>query len=324
MKRRNNFDSNGSSIAIPSIDTEEQMRNQYDSNMNFSQSVPSHPFFAPSRFNDTTYFNQPTSNSTLLQHQVYPPTSLDTNNPFSPNPTQQNFMNPGSLSFEDILNVYYPPQEPMDHSVFQVQPTSVPSPHSISSYDEEDEDQAEHPTMKRMKYKRSKSNQHAQQNNKTQCSNCQTTTTPLWRRDPQGNPLCNACGLFLKLHGAVRPLSLKTDVIKKRNRSNNNIIPTTTTKPKKKDEERRNTIHIAPQRPPQSQPSGETQQSEATNAAVQAILESIGIHLDSLPVELLPLIASAANYHAANKQRIQDHQEQQKGLLNHALFPSQQ
>ncbi|KAI9485617.1 MAG: hypothetical protein EXX96DRAFT_474128, partial [Benjaminiella poitrasii] len=54
--------------------------------------------------------------------------------------------------------------------------------------------------------------------NQTQCSNCSTRTTPLWRRDPSGNPLCNACGLFLKLHGVVRPLSLKTDVIKKRNR----------------------------------------------------------------------------------------------------------
>jgi GATA-binding protein len=53
----------------------------------------------------------------------------------------------------------------------------------------------------------------------TVCTNCNTTKTPLWRRDPEGQPLCNACGLFLKLHGVVRPLSLKTDVIKKRNRS---------------------------------------------------------------------------------------------------------
>ncbi|CEP08377.1 hypothetical protein [Parasitella parasitica] len=59
----------------------------------------------------------------------------------------------------------------------------------------------------------------AKGNGSTRCTNCRTGNTPLWRRNPQGQPLCNACGLFLKLHGTVRPLSLKTDIIKKRNRS---------------------------------------------------------------------------------------------------------
>ncbi|KAK6508050.1 hypothetical protein TWF506_010160 [Arthrobotrys conoides] len=59
----------------------------------------------------------------------------------------------------------------------------------------------------------------------TTCTNCFTQTTPLWRRNPEGHPLCNACGLFLKLHGVVRPLSLKTDVIKKRNRGSGNSLP---------------------------------------------------------------------------------------------------
>lgn len=54
------------------------------------------------------------------------------------------------------------------------------------------------------------------------CTNCDTRTTPLWRRNRQGGLLCNACGLFLKLHGTMRPLSLKTDVIRKRQRVTGN------------------------------------------------------------------------------------------------------
>ncbi|KAK3854304.1 hypothetical protein Pcinc_039205 [Petrolisthes cinctipes] len=35
------------------------------------------------------------------------------------------------------------------------------------------------------------------------CSNCQTTNTTLWRRNNSGEPVCNACGLYFKLHGLV-------------------------------------------------------------------------------------------------------------------------
>ncbi|KAF7541049.1 hypothetical protein G7Z17_g12058 [Cylindrodendrum hubeiense] len=72
-------------------------------------------------------------------------------------------------------------------------------------------------------------------NTPTTCTNCFTQTTPLWRRNPEGQPLCNACGLFLKLHGVVRPLSLKTDVIKKRNRGSGSNLPVggTSTRSKK-------------------------------------------------------------------------------------------
>ncbi|KAG7856693.1 hypothetical protein KL919_004223 [Ogataea angusta] len=39
------------------------------------------------------------------------------------------------------------------------------------------------------------------------CENCFTSTTPLWRKTSDNRLLCNACGLFFKLHGVIRPLN---------------------------------------------------------------------------------------------------------------------
>lgn len=43
------------------------------------------------------------------------------------------------------------------------------------------------------------------------CTNCSTRTTPIWRRDQNGNLLCNACGLYLKSHKIQRPYSEVVD-----------------------------------------------------------------------------------------------------------------
>ncbi|VDD76904.1 unnamed protein product [Mesocestoides corti] len=33
------------------------------------------------------------------------------------------------------------------------------------------------------------------------CSNCKTSQTSLWRRTSDGDTVCNACGLYQKMHG---------------------------------------------------------------------------------------------------------------------------
>ncbi|XP_038626932.1 transcription factor GATA-4 [Tachyglossus aculeatus] len=55
------------------------------------------------------------------------------------------------------------------------------------------------------------------------CANCQTTTTTLWRRNAEGEPVCNACGLYMKLHGVPRPLAMRKEGIQTRKRKPKNV-----------------------------------------------------------------------------------------------------
>ncbi|XP_049549128.1 uncharacterized protein LOC125960033 isoform X3 [Anopheles darlingi] len=64
--------------------------------------------------------------------------------------------------------------------------------------------------------------QQQQQQNSQQkdmsCTNCGTTTTTIWRRNIRGEMVCNACGLYFKLHGVNRPHTMRRDTIHTRRR----------------------------------------------------------------------------------------------------------
>jgi len=49
-----------------------------------------------------------------------------------------------------------------------------------------------------------------------ECSHCHTHNTSVWRRSKTGEQLCNACGVYSRLRGKDRPLSLKRNKIKPR------------------------------------------------------------------------------------------------------------
>lgn len=50
------------------------------------------------------------------------------------------------------------------------------------------------------------------------CSNCNTKVTTIWRRYPSGEMVCNACGLYYRLHCRPRPVSMRRDNIHPRKR----------------------------------------------------------------------------------------------------------
>ncbi|KAJ8953944.1 hypothetical protein NQ318_019187 [Aromia moschata] len=50
------------------------------------------------------------------------------------------------------------------------------------------------------------------------CTNCGTQTTTIWRRNMRGEMVCNACGLYYKLHGVDRPHTMRRDTIHTRRR----------------------------------------------------------------------------------------------------------
>ena len=51
------------------------------------------------------------------------------------------------------------------------------------------------------------------------CTNCQTSSTSTWRKDGEGRPLCNACGLYFRIHKIHRPAEwARTGAIMRRQR----------------------------------------------------------------------------------------------------------
>ncbi|OAX33978.1 glucocorticoid receptor-like (DNA-binding domain) [Rhizopogon vinicolor AM-OR11-026] len=93
-----------------------------------------------------------------------------------------------------------------------------------------------------------------------QCYGCHTTATPLWRKDDEGKIVCNACGLYYKLYNSVRPIRIKSDIIRKRSRYDARVPCTSLTEPTSASN-----IPSTPSEPPsQTQTQTQTQTPSAS------------------------------------------------------------
>jgi transcription elongation factor Elf1 len=50
------------------------------------------------------------------------------------------------------------------------------------------------------------------------CANCHQTQTPLWRKNEHGESVCNACGLYAKMHQKQRPQAMHHQKLQTRRR----------------------------------------------------------------------------------------------------------
>ncbi|XP_018587472.1 zinc finger transcription factor Trps1 isoform X2 [Scleropages formosus] len=104
------------------------------------------------------------------------------------------------------------------------------------------------------------------------CANCLTTKTSLWRKNANGGYVCNACGLYQKLHSTPRPLNIikqnnGEQIIRRRTRKrlNPDSIPPEPVSSKQQRVSAEEQVNGSPleRRPeepgPESQPRGDVQ-----------------------------------------------------------------
>ncbi|KAL7638244.1 UNVERIFIED_CONTAM: hypothetical protein RMT77_010808 [Armadillidium vulgare] len=106
------------------------------------------------------------------------------------------------------------------------------------------------------------------------CSNCGTTTTTLWRRNNEGDPVCNACGLYFKLHGIHRPIQMRKDSIQCRKRKPKNKKADDISADKEKDKKPTDLKIKEPERRIDSQSSNQIGLNASSSGSVTSMKAS--------------------------------------------------
>uniref|UniRef100_A0A1I7U0X8 GATA-type domain-containing protein n=1 Tax=Caenorhabditis tropicalis TaxID=1561998 RepID=A0A1I7U0X8_9PELO len=116
------------------------------------------------------------------------------------------------------------------------------------------------------------------------CSNCNGTNTTLWRRNAEGDPVCNACGLYYKLHHIPRPNTMKKEgalqTRKRKSKNGDGSAPVSRTRERKYERSSSDKAQRAATRRAGSAKA----ERELSTAAVAAATASYTSHADLYPV----------------------------------------
>lgn len=187
-----------------------------------------------------------TKNNTLIDNNNSTATITNTNNNTldlinNDNITFQNFLTSEDFNIDCFLNLNDSSEQEADYNLnnyintLQSSLKSIPASIKTTSQQQSQLQSLSTPSTLSNKTRTiSSSNDITSTTNHPVCENCFTTTTPLWRKTSDNRLLCNACGLFFKLHGVIRPPAVGMDSQNSKPVNNqqlthtNNQIPVTT------------------------------------------------------------------------------------------------
>lgn len=146
---------------------------------------------------------QPMAGNLMPPHLMHP--AQNQRPPFMPPPGQfyPGPMNPNQFQGGPTApQMFFFPQPPPPPPPPQyIRPMQLHQNHMMDQYFYDQGPQHHHPVQTPLMHVQHK-----------QCANCGTSTTPSWRRCPEGKELlCNACGLYAKLHSRPRPFKMADD-----------------------------------------------------------------------------------------------------------------
>ncbi|KAI3643964.1 hypothetical protein MP228_010128 [Amoeboaphelidium protococcarum] len=172
------------------------------------------------------------------------------------------------------------------------------------------------PTSLQIQQQQVASEQNYRQQQK--CFNCGTSNTPLWRKTAEGDHLCNACGLYLKMHGHHKSTQREIKSSSGYGDCGQAQVKDTSSRKSTGGRSRCNSMSQAAKTAGPNRARGKRSNSIASVAAAATILSSLNESMSNLP--RTPPQSSQKNASTQSSGPIRSRQSRKNSLIN-ATFP---